>query len=98
MEIKEVKGIIGHECTHAGQHGAYTDSTYEYNIETENGKEIPQEDLLPYCFSLVGRNKCQTRQEWSAGHSNPNIYFSGYYELTKNPTGYKFKFVLPYVD
>ena len=60
MEIKQIKGILGHECMHTGQHGAYTDSTYEYNITTEDGKEIPENELLSYCFSLVGREKIQS--------------------------------------
>jgi hypothetical protein len=98
MEIKQIKGILGHECKHAGQHGAYTDSTYEYDITTEDGKEIPDEELLPYCFSLVGREKIQSQEEWRENHGNPSSYFSGYYTLTKTLTGYFFKFVSPYTD
>ena len=98
MEIKQIEGIIGYECKHAGQRGPYTDSTYEYNITTENGREIPKDELLPYCFSLVGRNNIQTLKQWRANFGNMDSYFSGYYTLTKTPVGYFFKFVSPYTD
>ena len=98
MEIKQIEGITDTKCRHAGQHGAYTDSTYEYNITTENGKEIPKDELLPYCFSLVGRNDIQTLKQWMANFGNMNSYFSGYYTLTKTPAGYFFKVVSPYTD
>jgi hypothetical protein len=31
METKQYEGTIHAKCRHAGQHGAYTDSTYEYD-------------------------------------------------------------------
>ena len=98
MEIKQIEGIIDTKCRHAGQHGAYTDSTYEYDITTEDGKEIPDEELLPYCFSLVGREKIQSLEEWRANYGDMGSYFSGYYTLTKTPIGYFFKYVSPYTD
>ena len=98
MEIKQIEGIIDTNCRHAGQHGAYTDSTYEYDITTEEGKEIPDEELLPYCFSLVGREKIQSQKEWRENYGSPSSYFSGYYTITKTPTGYFFKFVSPFTD
>ena len=98
MEIKQIEGIIGYECKHAGQHGPYTDSTYEYVIKVDKEKEIPEQDLLIYCFSLVGRKKIQSQKEWSENLSNPHSYFSGYYTLNSHPAGYFFKFVSPYTD
>lgn len=98
MEIKQYEGIIHAKCRHAGQRGAYTDSTYEYDIDTEEGKEIPQEQLLDYCFSLVSRKSIQTYEEWRNNHGNPSKYFAGYYTITKTPTGYFFKFVSPFTD
>lgn len=98
MEVKQIEGIINAECTHAGQWGAYGDSEYTYNIMTEGGKEIPEEDLLPYCFSLVGRSSIQTRREWQEAHGDAGKYFAGYYELSKQPYGYYFKYVSPYTD
>ena len=98
MEIKQVDGILGHECKHAGQHGAYSDSTYEYVIKVDKDKEIPEDDLLAYCFSLVGRTSIQTRDEWAKAFGNMGKYFSGYYTLSGHPDGYYFKFVSPYTD
>ena len=92
LPIKEVK------CTHAGQHGAYSDSTYEYEIYTTNGCEVPEEDLYPYLCNLMHKSKMQTLKEWRENYGDMGSYFSGYYTLTKTSYGYFFKFVSPYTD
>ena len=97
MEAKQlpIKEAI---CTHAGQSGPYTDSKYTYEIHTENGCEIPQEDLYPYLCDMMHKTKMQSLEEWRANYGNPGSYFSGYYTLTKTNYGYYFKFVSPYTD
>ena len=90
--------IIDVKQTRAGQTHRYGDSVDEWEITTEGGCEIPQEVLLPVCFKLAHRTRIQTKAEWQQNHFNPAKYFSGYYELIRSPTGYRFVLVTPYAD
>lgn len=97
MEEKQLP-IEKTECTHAGQHGAYTDTTYEYEIHTTDGCEISEEDLYPFLCDLMHKKSMQTREEWRKNYGNAANYFSGYYTCVKTNYGYFFKFVSPFTD
>ena len=90
--IKEVK------CTHAGQYHACGDSFYEYEIHLNDGVTLDEEDILPYCFAEISKRKVQSKKEWQENHFNMSKYFSGYYELTKTPYGFRYVTCSPYTD
>ena len=53
---------------------------------------------LPVCFQLAHRTRIQTKAEWQRNHFDAAKYFSGYYELIRSPSGYRFVLVTPHAD
>ena len=92
VPIKEVIHV------HSGQYHAYGDSFSVWDIILEEGAELTPDEILPYCFAELSKRKVQSKSEWSARHSDAGSYFSGYYELTKIPQGYKYTVCSPYTD
>ena len=97
MEVKPFP-IKETKCNHAGQYHAYGDSFYEYEIYLEDNAEISEEEILTFCFTTLSKRKVQSKAEWQKACGNMGKYFSGYYELTKTPYGYKYITCSPYTD
>lgn len=90
--------IIDVKQTRAGQTHRCGDRVDEWEITTEGGCEVKEEVLLPVCFQLAHRTRIQTKAEWQRNHFDPGKYFSGYYELIRSPSGYRFRVTTPYSD
>ena len=92
LPIKEVKHV------HSGQYHAYGDSFSVWDIILEDNAEVSEKDILAYCFAELSKRKVQSKAEWSASHGDASSYFSGYYELTRIPQGYRYTKCSPYTD
>ena len=96
--IMENLRIINGKQTRAGQTHRCGDRVDEWEITTEGGFEVKEEVLLPVCFQLAHRTHIQTKAEWQRNHFDAAKYFSGYYELIRSPSGYRFVLVTPHAD
>lgn len=77
--------------TKCGQYHAYGDSHYVCEIHTD--EELTKEQIL----KLV-KNHRLPYAEWSKNFGDPNVYFSGYYQISKQSYGYRYEGVDPYTD
>ena len=92
MEVKQINAEL--KWTHCGQKHAYGDSHYECEIHTQ--EVLEEKDIL----LLVNNGSRLPYEEWkerTVGY-NPDVYFRGYYIITKTDYGYFYHGVYPYDD
>lgn len=90
MEIKQLNAEL--KWTHCGQKHAYGDTFRECEIHTPDVLE--ENDIL----LLVGNGHKLPKVEWQKNTDDINIYFGGWYTITKTEYGYKYIGCEPYTD